>query len=175
VGFSSTNPGGYAIDGGEGRSHVVPSPTIPAGPSHLPPAPSPLAVQAVPMPRLNPFLRVQTADRFVPPVVAAAVPAALPFRFSRGLVNAMSAPAPAAPTRPASFLSAKLAPFRGVSKNFNPTATAIDAHGLPVPRLLLAGVLIAGWLAGGGAWRWVALAGAGLAASSLYTFATAGK
>jgi hypothetical protein len=167
--------GGYATEGGEGRNHLPPSPTAAPPLPSLPPPHSPLAVTQVRSPRLDPGLRLQTGDKFVERPVMVAKARDLHYQIERAAVATQSAPSPSAPTRPPSVLRSFLAPFRGVSTNLNPTSTATVASPLPVPRLLVAGAMILGGLAAGGVGRWVALAGAGLAASSLYTFAKAPK
>lgn len=177
MGFSPDITGGYGIAGGEGRGHLPGSPTAPRRSTSplLPPAHSALAVRSVPLPRLSPSLRLGNADAFVQQLTAKLAPVALHFGLERAALSSQSAPSAPAPPRLTAFLRSVPAPFKGTSKDLNPTSTATTAPALPVGRLLVAGALVAAGLSGGGAWRWVALAGAGLAASSLYTFVKAPK
>jgi hypothetical protein len=178
VGFSPDIGGGYATDGGEGRGHLPVSPTMPRPSTSplLPPPHSPLAVRSVPLPRLSPALRLATGDKYVerPGLSATAKP--LHFGLARAALASQSAPAAPAPRRLASFLRTVPAPFKGASKDLNPTSTAtVAGSSFPALRLTIGTAMVVGGLSAGGWWRLVALVGAVDVAAKLLAYSRVAK
>lgn len=170
MGFSESGSPGYAVEGGEGRSHLPGA--VSAPPAVRQPAGA-LAVVQIPSPA-RPYAGLRPRPQ--PPTIKAA-----PVKLFAGLLRAAtsqwSAPPHPAPMPLVSALAVRSAPLTGATPDLNPTTTAGPVEGaeaLPIPRLLLAGSLIFVGLSQGGAWRWLAVAGAVLGGSAIWTFVNQG-
>lgn len=157
---------GYGVEGGRGRSSL---------PGALRPIPvatpgTPLAVVPIPSPS-RPFRGVPPSPR--PPSLSTAA-RNVPNGVTVGALSGVTAMGPGAPPRRSTLLQAFLAPFTGATPNLNATTTAGDSPAMPWPRLALAGALVVGGLAAGGLGKWVALSGALLGGSALWTFSQSG-
>jgi hypothetical protein len=155
----------YAVTGGEARFNLPVSPTKPPA-TYAPDASNVLATIPIASPT-RPFAGAMPAPQ--PPTTTTAA-RRLSLSLSAAALSVQSAPSAPAPARRSLTLSAAAARFTGATKDFNPIDAAKTELALPLPRLLLGGAMIAGGLMAGGVGRWVAVAGAALAGSAVWTY-----
>jgi hypothetical protein len=166
VGFDPQSGVGYGVEGGRGRSSLPGAvrPVTPAQPG------SPLGVVPIPSPP-RPYAGVKPSP---PPPDLSTAARNVANAVKVGALSGITALGPGAPVSPPLSLRTLLAPFTGASPRLNATTTAGESPALPWPRLLVAGALIVGGLSAGGLGRWVALSGALLGGSAIWTFVQSG-